>query len=91
MSVRLSGGLGPLRVSIPLLPRRRRRGGGSSGAGMAALLAGCGKLLWWMLLYCCYWPMRLVYWELPRLIWQEVQRRRAASAVAPHPGGISGP
>ena len=31
MSVRLSGGLGPLRVSIPLLPRSRRRGGGGGG------------------------------------------------------------
>ena len=58
---------------------------------LGSLFVGFGKLMWWMLLYCCYWPLRLVYWELPRLIWQEVQRRRAASAAAPHPGRASGP
>jgi hypothetical protein len=90
VGVRLSGGLGPLRVSVPLTPRRRRRGGGGGASALAGLFKGTGLLMWWMLVYCCYWPMRLVYWELPRWIWREVQRRRAAQPAPSGPGSQAG-
>ena len=79
MGVRLSGGLGPLRVSVPLMPSGRRRGRSGGGGALAALFKGFAMLMWWMLLYGVYWPFRLLYWELPRWIWREVQRRRAAA------------
>lgn len=92
MSVRLSGGLGPLRVSIPLLPRRGRRRGSSGGGGaLVAMLKGIGMLCWWTLVYCLYWPMRLLYWELPRWAWREVQRRRSAATPGGQPSSTSSP
>jgi hypothetical protein len=46
------------------------------------------KLLWWMVLYGVYWPMRLLYFELPRVAWRAWQRRQARrefTATAPPP------
>lgn len=62
MGVRLSGGIGPLRASIPL------------GPIMFALIVGPFVLMWWMMLYLLWWPCRLMVYDLPRAI----SRRRQA-------------
>jgi hypothetical protein len=90
VGIRLSGGLGPLRVSVPLTSGRRRRRSGSSGAGLKALgggLMALGYLLWWTLLYGVYWPMRLVYFELPRAGWRAYQRWQQSRRAVAGPTG----
>ncbi|MFJ9376820.1 hypothetical protein [Streptomyces sp. NPDC101455] len=83
MGVRLSGGIGPLRVSVPVLGAT----GGFFGAGVFAIKL-LGWLLWWelvlgwYLLVGCYWLLRVVYWEAPRAGWRWWQRRQAAAASA---------
>lgn len=91
VSVRLSGGLGPLRVSVPLTSgRRRRRRSGSAGGG--GVITAIGLLMWWMLLYGFYWPMRLLYWELPKAGWRGYQRWQARrSLAAPVPPRVTPP
>lgn len=80
MGVRLSGGIGPLRVSVPVL--------GGSGANAAVglfglMMKGLVYLVWfelvlcWYLLLGCYWLLRGVYWEGPRAAWRWWQRRQA--------------
>jgi hypothetical protein len=85
MGIRLSGGLGPVRVSVPLSPRRR--GGGSGGliGLVAGLFKGMGLLLWWTLLGM-WWLLRVTYWDFPRWVWRGIQRRRAARPAAATPG-----
>lgn len=74
MGVRLSGGIGPLRVSMSP---------GRSASGLFALgiksIYGMFVLMWWLLYFGCYWPVRLVYWDLPRAVWRWWQRRQAAA------------
>jgi len=83
MGVRLSGGIGPVRVSVPVFGGV----GGFFGAGVFAFKL-LGWLLWWELvlgwyaLLGCYWLLRVVYWEAPRAVWQWWQRRQAAAARA---------
>ncbi|MFE7856032.1 hypothetical protein [Streptomyces sp. NPDC057403] len=82
MGVRLSGGIGPLRVSVPVF--------GAAG-GFAGLCVFSVKLLAWLLwwelvlgwyvLLGCYWLLRAVYWDGPRAAWRWWQRRQAQSAV----------
>ena len=81
MGVRLSGGIGPLRVSAPVF--------GAVG-GFAELCVFSvkllGWLLWWELVLCwyvllgCYWLLRAIYWEVPRAGWRWWQRRQGAAA-----------
>lgn len=77
MGVRLSGGIGPLRVSAS--PGRATSG--FFGLGIAAIV-GMFKLMFWML-YAGYWIMRLIYWEAPRAGYRWWQRRQAARVPAP--------
>jgi hypothetical protein len=75
MGIRLSGGVGPLRVSVPV--------GGSVGGFFGLCIkaiVGMFALVWWMLL-AGYWILRAVYWEAPRAGYRWWQRRQAA---APH-------
>ncbi|WP_333736366.1 hypothetical protein [Streptomyces sp. IBSBF 2806] len=83
MGVRLSGGIGPLRVSVPIL------GGGGGLVDVCVLMFKLlGWLLWWELVLCwylllgCWWLARAVYWEGPRVAWRWWQRRRVAAAVS---------
>lgn len=69
MSVRLRGGVGPVRVSVPVVTRR-----GSKSVVMLPFL-----LMWWMTVYFIWWPMRLLFWDLPR--WA-LGRRQAPAASA---------
>lgn len=74
MGVRLSGGIGPLRVSAS--PTRAVSG----FFGLCvALFVGMFKLMFWML-YAGYWVTRAVYWDGPRALYGWVQRRRAVAA-----------
>ncbi|MEV5079387.1 hypothetical protein AB0K74_11335 [Streptomyces sp. NPDC056159] len=79
MGVRLAGGIGPLRVSMPVLPAV----GGFLGLGVA-VLKGLIWLVWWELVLCywmllgCYWLLRVIYWEAPRAGWRWWQRRQTA-------------
>lgn len=83
VGVRLSGGIGPLRVSVPVLGAA----GGFFGVCLFAFKL-IGWLLWWELvlgwyaLLGCYWLLRVVYWEAPRAAWRWWQRRQAATAGA---------
>ncbi|WP_329293121.1 hypothetical protein [Streptomyces sp. NBC_01455] len=83
MGVRLSGGLGPLKVSLPVLPAA----GGLVSLSFA-LLKGLIYLVWFELLLCywlligCWWLLRAEYWEAPRAGYRWWQRRQEAS-----PGG----
>lgn len=61
MGVRLSGGIGPLRASLPLGPLA------------FALIIGPFVLMWWMCLYMLYWPGRLLFFDLPRSIYRSRQ------------------
>lgn len=81
MGVRLSGGIGPVRVSVPVL------GGGSANAAAGLfmlMLKGIVYLVWfelvlgWYVLIGCYWLLRAVYWEAPRAGWRWWQQRQAA-------------
>jgi len=74
MGVRLSGGIGPVRVSAS--PGRATSG--FFGLCIAAMV-GMFKLMWWMLL-AGYWILRAVYWEAPRAGWRWWQRRQAAAS-----------
>lgn len=62
MGVRLSGGIGPLRASLPLGPIG------------TALIVWPLAMFWWMFVYAMYWPMRLMFFDLPRAI---IRSRRA--------------
>jgi hypothetical protein len=45
-------------------------------------------LMWWVILYGLYWPMRLLYWELPKAGWLAYRRwqaRRRFAATSPPP------
>lgn len=75
VGVRLSGGLGPLRVSMPLVS-------GEASAGGGVVITAIGLLMWWMLLYGVYSPARLLYWELPRAGWRGYQRWQARRSLA---------
>jgi hypothetical protein len=77
MGIRLSGGIGPLRVSAS----PGRAASGFFGLGIAAIV-GMFKLMFWML-YAGYWILRAVYWEAPRAGWRWWQRRQAARATTP--------
>lgn len=83
MGVRLSGGIGPLRVSVPVFAAA----GGFFQAGLFALKL-LGWALWWELVLCwylllgCWWLLRAVYWEGPRAAWRWWQRRRATAVVS---------
>lgn len=55
MGARLSGGIGPLRASLPLGPLA------------FALIVGPFVMIWWMFLLL-YWPMRWMFFDLPRAI-----------------------
>lgn len=68
MALRLSGGVGPVRVSVPVVTRR-----GSRSAVMLPFW-----LMWWMTVYFIWWPMRLLFWDLPRWAFS----RRSATPVA---------
>lgn len=46
-----------------------------------------GYLLWWTLLYGVYWPMRLVYFELPRAGWRAYQRWQQSRRAVAGPTG----
>jgi hypothetical protein len=72
LGVRLSGGIGPLRVSVPV----GRPASGFFGLGIKAIV-GMFWLMGWML-FACYWIMRAVYWEAPRAGWRWWQRRQGA-------------
>ncbi|MCX5170566.1 hypothetical protein OG616_21475 [Streptomyces antibioticus] len=83
MGVRLSGGIGPLRASVPVF--------GAAGGFFQVCLYSIkllGWMLWWELVLCwylllgCYWLLRLVYWDGPRAAWRWWQRRRAVPAVS---------
>jgi hypothetical protein len=81
VGVRLSGGLGPVRVSVPVFGAT----GGFFGVCLFAFKL-LGWLLWWELVLCwyvllgLYWVLRGVYWDGPRALWRWWQRRRAAEA-----------
>lgn len=55
MGARLSGGIGPFRAAIPL------------GPIAFGLIFGPFVLIWWMLALL-YWPMRWMFFDLPRVI-----------------------
>lgn len=82
MGIRLSGGIGPLRVSVPVLPAA----GGFVGLSLA-VLKGLIYLVWFELLLCywlligSYWLLRAVYWEAPRAGYYWWQRRQAAATA----------
>ncbi|MET7983020.1 hypothetical protein [Streptomyces sp. NPDC005281] len=83
MGVRLSGGIGPLRVSVPVL------GGGGGLVEIAVLMFKLfGWLLWWELVLCwylllgCWWLLRAVYWDGPRAAWRWWQRQRTESVIS---------
>lgn len=73
MGVRLSGGIGPVRVSAS--PGRATSG--FFGLAVKAIM-GMFWLMWWML-YACYWIMRVLYWETPRAVYRWWQRRQTAA------------
>lgn len=73
MGVRLSGGIGPLRVSVS--PVRAVAGVLVLGV---AVIVGMFKLAWWML-FAGYWILRAVYWELPRAGYRLWRRRQSAT------------
>lgn len=73
MGVRLSGGIGPLRASIPLGPL------------MFALLIGPVILMWWMVLYFMIWPCKLLCYDLPRAIQRRRQNQPAGPDWGPRP------
>ncbi|MGW3813429.1 hypothetical protein [Streptomyces sp. NPDC005046] len=69
MSVRMSGGIGPLRVSVPIL------GSGGGLVNICVLMFKLfGWLLWWELVLCWY-LLRGIYWDGPRAAWRWWQRR----------------
>lgn len=76
MGVRLSGGIGPLRVSMS----PGRSASGFFGLCIAAIV-GMFQLMFW-LLYAGYWILRAVYWEAPRAGWRWWQRRQARTAAS---------
>jgi hypothetical protein len=76
VGVRLSGGIGPLRVSVS----PGRAVSGFSGLSIA-VIATMFKLMWWML-YAGYWMLRIVYWEAPRAGYRWWHRRQAEGAVS---------
>ncbi|MGW3127060.1 hypothetical protein [Streptomyces sp. NPDC001123] len=83
MGVRLSGGIGPLRVSVPVF---------GAASGFAGLCIFSVKLLvwllWWKFVLCwyvllgCYWLLRGVYWDGPRAAWQRRQTQGAVGGNA---------
>lgn len=75
MGVRLSGGVGPLRVSVS----PGRASAGFFGLCVAAMV-GMFQLMFW-LLYAGYWVMRVVYWELPRAGWRWRKSRQERAAA----------
>jgi len=71
VGVRVSGGVGPVRVSVPV-------GGsltGFFGLCVKSLWWG-GVLVWWMLYFGCWWPCRLLFFDLPRAGCRAYQRRQ---------------
>ncbi|MEU3247771.1 hypothetical protein [Streptomyces sp. NPDC006875] len=80
MGVRLSGGLGPWRLSAPLLPAT-----GGLVSGISSLLKGLIYLIWFEVMLCYWlfiggwWLLCTVYWEAPRAGYRWWQRRRAAA------------
>jgi hypothetical protein len=76
MGIRLSGGIGPLRVSAS----PGRAASGFFGLCWLSVL-GMFKVMFW-LLYGGYWIMRAVYWEAPRAGYRWWQRRQAERATA---------
>ncbi|MGW2620343.1 hypothetical protein [Streptomyces sp. NPDC001500] len=83
MGVRLSGGIGPLRVSVPVFGAA----GGFAGLCVFSMkllvwLLAWGLLLCWFLLVVCYGLLRAMYWEGPRAAWRWWQRRRTAGVVS---------
>jgi len=71
VGVRLSGGVGPLRASVPLTPSRR------TSRGLAHdLLVGPFLLMWWMTYYLMWWPMRLMFWDAPQVVRQRRRQRQ---------------
>lgn len=56
MGARLSGGIGPFRAAIRLGPLA------------FGLIFGPFVLMWWMCVYMLYWPMRWMFFDLPRAI-----------------------
>jgi hypothetical protein len=78
MGIRLSGGIGPLRMSLPVSGTAT----GFAGAGLA-VIKGLFYLVWFELWLCywalfgTYWLLRAVYWEAPRAGYRWWQRRQA--------------
>ena len=68
MSVRLRGGVGPVRVSVPLVPR--------------GLVRGLVALFWWM--GVGVWLMtKFIYWQAPRWAWRKSRTGLARFRTGP--------